>query len=790
MVNLGCLLFAAVRLAAPFTDGVVLQRDRPVRVWGRAAVGERVTVAFAGRTAEASTDASGAWAVELPPFGASKEPRTLTVTGADSRAEAKDVLVGEVWMCAGQSNAACPIWGKSARFRDGMGAMTIQTTSRPFVRLVKVPCEMAVSPQADVKVVWLKMTPQDLDFARGVAMPSALGYYFALDLFNALDVPIGLVDCSWGGTNIDAWTPRSGYDGIAGLDRERNWTSVPRKDWKPEMAVGPVGAAPQQPSVIWNRMVAPFAPMSVRGFIWYQGCHNSDRGESRRYAGKMHALYNGWAKEFRNPELSLRFVQLAPWGSASIPHIQEAQARFAAEEPHASMAVINDVGNLTDIHPNDKRTPAKRLVAQALRRDYGWTWVKDSSPTLAKWRIEGDRFILSFADAEGWYVYNPKYGDVSVGFEVAGADGVFKPATLVNAKLTPRGAGRPDEFRGEVEGRDLVVRAADVSAPKMLRYLHARPWFGGLYNEVGLPLGAFHIGHWNDYLDVPPRYDRFKRKVEKIREFPQDGYVVEEYRQANGPDTHQRVLLAVPKDAKGRLPAVVAPFYFPEAMLGFDPATGAKLEKYAEIAYMGDLVKRGYVVASAESYHLTYDRAGAPRDDWQKWRHAGEKLARDYPEWTGVGKLAFDTRLLVDLVAADPRVDATRIGIIGHSLGGKMAFYAGCLDPRVKVIVASDFGIGWDQTNWKDVWYWGARLCAARAEGLDHAGLLSLAKGKPFCLIAGKFDDATSGETMHRAAGYESHPERLKLINHATGHRPPRDATQAGYEFLDTYLKE
>ncbi len=298
------------------------------------------------------------------------------------------------------------------------------------------------------------------------------------------------------------------------------------------------------------------------------------------------------------------------------------------------------------------------------------------------------------------------------------------------------------------------------------------------------------IGHWTAYLAVPPRYDRFVRNVEKIRDYAFDGYMVEEYRQANGPGTYQRVLLAVPKHVRGLSPAIVAPFYFPEAMLGFDPSTGRKLETYAGISYMSDLVRRGYVVASAEAYHLTYDRDGAPMDDWLKWKHAGDKLVHDYPEWTGIGKLTFDTRLLIDLVAGDSRVDSKRIGIIGHSLGGKMAFYAGCLDSRVKVIVASDFGIGWDQSNWQDVWYWGAKLGAARAEGLDHAGLLSLANGKPFCLIAGECDNASSWVMMRSAVGYGDHLERLKLINHATGHRPPHTATQEGYRFLDTYLKD
>ena len=118
-----------------------------------------------------------------------------------------------------------------------------------------------------------------------------------------------------------------------------------------------------------------------------------------------------------------------------------------------------------------------------------------------------------------------------------------------------------------------------------------------------------------------------------------------------------------------------------------------------------------------------------------------------------------------------------------------MAFYTGCLDPRVKVIVASDFGIGWDQTNWKDVWYWGDKVAEMKRAGIDHAQLLSLAEGKPFCLLAGQYDNMGSWAIMRRATGYENHPERLKIVNHQTGHRPPASATEEGYRFLDTVLK-
>lgn len=304
---------------------------------------------------------------------------------------------------------------------------------------------------------------------------------------------------------------------------------------------------------------------------------------------------------------------------------------------------------------------------------------------------------------------------------------------------------------------------------------------------------------WRSYLDPPEKYASFKRSVKLKSVYNRPHFDVEVYEQANGPDTVQRVFVAIPKNTSGRLPAVVAPFYFPEAMLGENPSTGGldcryvrkgtNLTAYAVISYMGDLARRGYVTVSADAYYITYPN-GDCNGDFSCWKKAGEALKRDWPEWTGVGKLMFDTRLLVDLMERHTRVDASRIGMTGHSLGGKMAFYAGLLDPRVKVVVASDFGINWDQTNWKDVWYWGDKAREAIAAGLSHADLMSASGGKPFLLIAGKYDNAESWKTMLSAKGYDACPSRRRIINHALGHRPPVWATEEGYRFLDEFLKK
>ena len=296
---------------------------------------------------------------------------------------------------------------------------------------------------------------------------------------------------------------------------------------------------------------------------------------------------------------------------------------------------------------------------------------------------------------------------------------------------------------------------------------------------------------WSDALSVPSGY-AFARRVEHVRTWDFPAFTVECYRQANGPGTEQRVFVAAPKGKSGKLPAVAVPFYYPEAMLGFDPATGEELPKFKGVTMLADLARRGFVAATADAYHLTY-RVGAvePRGDFKRWQKAAEALARDWPGWTGVGKLTADTRLMIDLLADDPRVDTARIGIIGHSLGGKMAFYAGCADPRVKVIVTSDWGIDWDRTNWSDPWYWGAaRVDAMKAAGRTHADLLACAGGKPFMLIAGKYDTAASARAiLDKVPAYRAHPERCVVLDHASGHRPPPDALEAGYRFLDKHLK-
>lgn len=294
--------------------------------------------------------------------------------------------------------------------------------------------------------------------------------------------------------------------------------------------------------------------------------------------------------------------------------------------------------------------------------------------------------------------------------------------------------------------------------------------------------------NWLEALGLPAiRESAGEAVLLSAYDFPE--YALEEYRQPLAYGTFQRVMMAIPKNASFPLPAVATPFYHPEGMLGFDPKTGEELPFFRGIEMMVHLAKRGYIALCGEAYHLTYPKSDKGRDDFTRWRDAAAALKQDHPALTGMGKLTSDTMRLVDLLAADPRVDADRIGIAGHSLGGKMAFYAGCLDPRVKAILASDFGFGWEQSNWDDPWYWDGKTAKLWEQGMDHTALLSSCAPKPFCLLAGEYDDASSGERMKKAKGYEAHPEHLLLVHHGKGHRPTAEALAAGYDFLDQYLK-
>ena len=484
---------AALKLAGPFTDGAILQRERPVPVWGMAGSGNTVKVSFAGAERTAKADEAGRWRVDLPAMAACREGRSLVVGeyaadasgNAVSTVEVKDVLVGEVWIASGQSNMELPLCG-GPHWGDRNGRMVAQKTRLPLFRFCKSTCQYSDKPLEFPKkpMVWRECNPSNL---MSKSSFSAVGFYYGLELYNTLQVPVGIIGAYWGGTVISSWVPREGMATRPDLKDEYDWTPSLKWNGKNPKSLWPYSRVKDQTAIIWNAMVAPLCPYSIRGFIWYQGEANARMSE--RYTSQMHALYNGWSLKFENPDLKLYFAQLAPKGEETV-RIWEAQDRFAKEQKNAAIAVINDVGNVNDIHPNEKELVGQRLALHALKRDYGFSNIQDNSPTLSAWKVEGDTFVLSFNDAARLYLYTPDFS-LDTPFEIAGEDGVFKPARIVNLRKGKNGSGRP---RGGIDGTNIVVRAEGVAKPVKLRYAYSNPWKGTIYNEADLPLGAFRVG--------------------------------------------------------------------------------------------------------------------------------------------------------------------------------------------------------------------------------------------------------------------------------------------------------
>lgn len=460
---LSFLVLAAVELAAPFSDHMVVQRRMKVPVWGRADPGERIRVSFAGQSVEAVADAEGRWRANLPSMEACAEGRSLSVNDV----EVRDVLVGEVWLCAGQSNMGVEFCCTLPHCRDKQGAMLAQTLRKPQLRFASTaadkydsrPWERPLKP-----IEWKAFTPENL---RPPSF-SAVAVYFALSVHDATGLPIGLVGVYRGATGIDSWTP---CDGIPERTKDRDDC---------------------QPGVYWNTVVNPWVPFAARGMIWYQGEH--DAGEPDAYAGKLRRLYDGWRTRFANPDLRFYYAQLCSWGGNIAP-MQEAQARFEREEPNAAMAVTTDVCNLTDIHPNDKEPVGRRLALHAIRRDYGREFgledIQDNSPSFAGLTVTGAVASVSVRDARGLYIYNRDFS-TSNGFEIAGADGIWRKARILNLKDGRDPGAKEPRYFGQLIGTNILLSAEGVEKPIRVRYLHSRPWTGNLYNEVDLPMGPFH----------------------------------------------------------------------------------------------------------------------------------------------------------------------------------------------------------------------------------------------------------------------------------------------------------
>ncbi|MDA0323768.1 MAG: 9-O-acetylesterase, partial [Verrucomicrobia bacterium] len=503
----------AVKFASIGVELCVLQRDQPVPVWGWAEPDEEVRVSFAGQELKAVTAATGKWTVTLEAMTASKDPREMTIAGGGTEKPVvlSDILVGDVWICSGQSNMEWPLQAATQSTEE------VAAANYPHLRHIKIGGGTSPVPLPDIQGTWQVCTPQT---AGGF---TAVGYFFARYLQKELDVPMGLMGSNWGGTMIEPWTPPVGFRQVPelkaiseGIDATDPTTEAGRalhlkliadiKVWIPEAeqaiergeAPRPAPALPVLASgtdgatQIFNTRIHPLIPFGIRGAIWYQG--ESNGGEGEIYYHKMRALISGW-RTLWNDEFPFYFVQLANFGGANnIPaggdgyaKVREAQRR-SLSIPKTGMAVIIDIGEAGNIHPANKQDVGARLALWALANEYEQKGLVHSGPLYKRHTVEDGSIRIEFDHVEGGLMVGKKVGlepvvEVEEGtlerFAVAGKDKVWQWADAV------------------IEDDAVLVSCPAVPVPVAVRYAFSHnPQGCNLYNTEGVPASPFRTDDW------------------------------------------------------------------------------------------------------------------------------------------------------------------------------------------------------------------------------------------------------------------------------------------------------
>lgn len=463
---------ADVRLPGIISDHMLLQRDAPVRIFGKADPGEGVTVAFRGQTAKTTADSLGRWEVWLQPMkpGPAAE---MTISGVNTITIA-DVLVGDVWVGSGQSNMQ---W--AVRQADN-AEKEIAAAQFPQIRLFHVPRKPSPVPVEDVDAKWIVCSPESVrDF-------SAVLYFFGRQMHQDLKVPMGLIHSSWGGTPIASWISGPSLVGnprlepfltfwqnaimrypIASSRYEqalKKWEAAGSKAFRPQPPMGPGHA--HEPTTLFNGMMAPLVKYTIKGALWYQGETEAGRAQGHVYGDAMMTLVQDWRRAFGQGDFPFYWVQLANFGNAAKNghwmRVQEGQVKATALR-HTGVAIITDIGNPKDIHPTNKQDVGRRLAMLAQGTA--------ASPLYRQAAREADGIRVWF-DNTGDALRTRDGGPVR-GFEIAGADGKYVAASA------------------RIDGTTVLVSSADVANPQFVRYAWDYNPDANLVNARGLPASLF-----------------------------------------------------------------------------------------------------------------------------------------------------------------------------------------------------------------------------------------------------------------------------------------------------------
>ncbi len=491
---------AEIKLPSIFGTSMVLQRGMPVPVWGWATPGEKISVSFRDQVKSTTADPQGNWQIKLDSLDVGPASQ-LSVRGQNESKTFDNVLVGEVWVCSGQSNMGWTV------DRSLDADLEKKTANFPEIRLFRVPNVTATEPQKDVNAQWLPCTPQT------VGPHTAVGYFFGRELHRALGVPVGVVQTAWGGTRAEAWTSPEKMAATKELqpilDSWNELVDSPRaaellknyekalEKWKTASAAAKAAGKPQpkpptmpevkrdsrhHPSTLYNAMVSPLIPYAIRGAIWYQGESNASR--AYQYRTLMPALIESWREAWGQGDFPFYQVQLANFkaiqsepGESDWAELREAQALVKEKLPNVDCVCITDIGAAKDIHPKDKQNVAKRLARMALHDLYGMNDLVRQGPKFQKVTFEGNKAIITFETFGS--PLTSYYNEPLSGFAVAGENRkwVWGQAKIVGPNTV------------EVVGPEGIT-------PVAVRYNWSDNPQGNLYSESYLPACPFRSDDW------------------------------------------------------------------------------------------------------------------------------------------------------------------------------------------------------------------------------------------------------------------------------------------------------
>lgn len=461
------VLFSCLNsLAQPSTPQIlssdmVLQQGQEVPIWGTAKPGERITVRFEKQRRNTRADKDGHWMVRLSPLKANKIPKDLHINGSKTAIVYKNIVVGEVWLCSGQSNMEYtmqrnPLFAPPAKGND-LTAIELQKPANPMIRVFH-------SKRDNTPSSWKVADRESL------AKTSAAGYFFAKALQEKLDVPVGIITAALGGSRIEAWTAGKAYAEAPLFADEFAKTG---KVWKLE------------PGTLYDKMIAPLAPFALKGFLWYQG-ENSCGVRDRQYAEKYEVMVHDWRNAFQNPSAPFYSVLLGAYvfsnklhrgGPAltaeELPIFRAQQIASTKRVTHSDFTVVTDLtDDVRDIHPSYKWEVGARLARLALAKDYGFSDIVWSGPRVQAQTTVADSILLTFDHAGSGLKTND--GRRLNWFEIAGEDGVFRPALA--------------DFKAH---NQVVVHHHEIASPKYVRFGWHETAIPNFVNSEGLPAAPF-----------------------------------------------------------------------------------------------------------------------------------------------------------------------------------------------------------------------------------------------------------------------------------------------------------